>query len=306
MFGKKRKIEEQIMEALEKLLGQRGKLVSKLSAMEERDKSIRTDLEQVMENTENFTVHAEQNVETESALIQKMDAYSKDLDTVLEEYMQFKEMVIQHNEDITNLAEHNKHYTTPSKYLSEVPAVIRQSCESYEERLMELAETSRNMSVMALGAAIEAGRMGEDGKKFVAVSEDIRQMALEYEKSTIELKEEVTEAQEKVKELEDVIGRLISLLKDGNKGTNRLFKNSTELKKRVTNASMRDFTEDVTELRDKVVAVRNAEEEISKLGKRNQIQLNDIQEEIQKQSKEIHELQNHIFDMFDDAEKNIS
>lgn len=307
MFGKKRKIiEEKMKEVLAQIPGRRGKLESRLSSMEEREKSIHIDFEQVMENTEDLTIHAIHNVEEESKLLQKMDAYSKELKAAVEDYMQLKEMVMQHNEDVTNLVEHNKHYTTPSKYLTEVPATIRQTCQSYENRLEEMAESSRQMSVMAVNAAIEAGRMGDAGKQFVVVSESIRQKALDYEKTALDMKEELTDAQERIKELEDVIGRLISLMKDGNKGTNRLLKKSMELNKRVTNTTMRDFTEDVAEMRNQVVSVRNLEEEVSKLGERNQIQLNDIQEELQKQNKDITELESDLSHMFDEAEKNIS
>lgn len=306
MFGKKRKLEEQMKHTLEKLLERQGKCVSKFSAMEERDKSICTDLEQVMENTEAFTIHAQQNIELESDLLQHMDTYAKELNAALKDYEKLKEKVAQHNADVTELVEHNKHYTTPSKYLTEVPEVLRQKCQSYEKRLEGLTESSRNMSVMALSAAIEAGRMGEDGKKFVAISEELRQMALDYEKNTLKMQEELLESQEKVKELEDMINRLISLMKDGNKGTNHLLKKSLELEKSMTNTSMRDFTEDVARLRDKVVSARNVEEEISKLGKRNQIQLNDIQDEMKNQNTDIDELQSELTQMFEEAEENIS
>lgn len=307
MFGKKRKIiEEKIKEVLSQIPEQREKAESRIASMEEREKSIRVDLEQVLENTEDLTVHAIHNIEEEAKLLKNMDAYSKELKTALEDYEQLKESVIQHNKDVTNLVEHNKHYTTPSKYLTEVPGVIRQTCQSYESRLEKLAESSREISVMAVNAAIEAGRMGENSKKFVSVSESIRQEALDYEKTALEMKEELTEAQEKIKELEDVIVRLVSLMKDGNKGTNRLLKKSMDLNKRVTNSNMRDFTEDIAVFEDQFVSIRNLDEEISKLGERNQIQLNDIQEELQKQNKEMNELESDLSHMFDEAEKNIN
>lgn len=307
MFGRKRKIiEEKITEVLAQIPSQRGKMESRILSIQERENRIGIDLEQVLENTGDLIVHAINNVEEESKLLHKMDDHSKELKAALEDYTQLKEMVIQHNENVMNLVEYNKHYTTPSKYLTEVPANIRQNYQSYESRLEEMAESSREMSVMAITAAIEAGRMGDVGKQFVITSESIRQKSLDYEKTALEMKEELAEAQEKVKELEDVISRLVSLLKDGNKETNRLLKKSIELKKRVISSSMRDFTEDVTEMRNQVIAIRNLEEEVSKLGERNQIQLNDIQEELQKQHKDVSELESNISYMFDEAEKSIS
>lgn len=306
MFGsKKNKIEEQVKEVFSQLWKQKEAFESRLYTIEEGGKHMHTDVSQVMENTHTIADYAMQNVEEEAALIHQMDEFSKELNTAVDEYHQLMEMIKQHHEAVTNLVEENKHYTTPSKYLTEAPAKIRQDYQSYEERIDELAENGRQMSVMALNAAIEAGRMGASGKQFVAAAEEIRQTALGYEKTALEMKEELQKSQDRIKELEEVVFRLVALIKDGNKGTNRLLKKSMEIDKKIADCSVRDYTEDMAGMRDKVVAMRNLDEEIEKSSERNKIQLLDVQEEIQMQKSELRELESDLSHILDEAQKKV-
>lgn len=304
MFGsKKNKIQEQIKKAFAPIQEGRKEFEERVTSIEESEKQIYQDVCQVMENTNHLADYAMQNIEEESTLIYKIDDLSKDLKTVADEYSQIIEMVKENYEGVTNLVEENKHYTTPSKYLTEAPAKIRQEYQSYEDKVEEMAESARQMSVMAVNAAIEAGRMGVTGKPFVAVSEEIRQTALGYESTLLTMKEDIQEAKERINELEEVVLRLVSLIKDGNVGTTRLMKKSMELNKMAAESSMRDFSEDVMIIRDKVVAMRNLDEEIAKSSERNKIQLCDIQEEILTQKKVLREAESDLSYMFDEAQE---
>jgi methyl-accepting chemotaxis protein len=218
-----------------------------------------------------------------------------------DEYQQISQMIKEHGEAVTNLVEENKHYTTSSKYLSEAPVRLKQEYHSYETKAEVLAAGVRQMSVTALNAAVEAGRMGNAGKQFVEVAEEIRQSALYYEETALAMKDELQKSQERVQELEEYVLRLVSLIKDGNVNTTRLMKKSMELNKKVSNCSMRDFSEPMLTIRDKVVSMRNLDEEMAKLSERNKIQLGDIQEELQMQKQALDELENDLSYMLDEA-----
>lgn len=306
MFGSKRnKIEEKIKKAFAEITEHREAFETKVSSIEETGKHMHEDVCQVMDNTKNVADYAAQNIEEETVLLQYMDDFSKDFKTAMDEYSQIVRMVNENYEMVTNLVEENKHYTTPSKYLTEAPGRMKQDYHSYEVQIEELAADARQMSVKAFNAAIEAGRMGESGKKFVSVSEEIRQTALDYEKKALVIKEELQNSQEKVQELEEVVLRLVALIKDGNVGTTRLMKKSMELNKKAVNSSMRDFSEDVTAMRDKVVAMRNLDEEIAKSSERNKIQLSDIQEDMQTQKRDLRELESDLSYIVDDKQDKI-
>ena len=306
MFGnKKNKIEEQIRDVFSQITEQRETFEQGVTQIEEGEKRIFSDVCQVLENTNELANHAMLNIEEESALIHSIDDFSRDLRIAAEEYTQVTDLVRQEMEAITELVEANKHFTSPSKYLTEAPATLKQANESYKEQLDQMAEYGRQMGVMALNAAIEAGRMGEPAKQFVSVSEEIRQTAFVYEKAAVSMKEELIASQAKVSELEDTIHRLIGLLKDSNMGTARLLKKCQETNNVIKNASMRDFSDDMILMRDKVVAMRNLDEEVAKCAERNQIQLCDIQDEVQVQKQSVVELESDLSHLFDTAQEQL-
>lgn len=306
MFGnKKSKIEEQVKEVFSQVSEQRTVFETGVSQIEEGEKRIYADIYQVMENTNDLVNHAMLNIEEESTLIHSIDDFSRDLRVAVEEYGQLTQLVQQQMDAVTELVEENKHFTSPAKYLTEAPTVMKQSYESYEAQLDEMAEYGRQMGVMALNAAIEAGRIGESAKQFVAVSEEIRQTAMVYEKAASSMKEEIAASKAKIDELEEIIHRLVALTKDSNMGTTRLLKKCQETTSMVQNSSMRDFSDDMILIRDKVVGMRNMDEEVAKCGERNKIQLCDIQEEIQNQKTNLVELESDLSHLFDTAEEQL-
>ena len=305
MFGRKNKIKEQIKEAFVQIEQHRGDFQTRMSSADERGKQMQEDISQVMENTASMTAYAMQNVEEESVLLHTMDKFNGDFHTAMEEYQQIAGMVKENYEAVTNLVEENKHYTTPSKYLTEIPGKLRKEYQAYERKTEELAESARQMSVQAINAAVEAGRMGESGKKFVAASEELRQMALDYEKSVLVMKEDLEASQERVQELEEYVLRLVALIKDGNVGTTRLMKKYMTLHKAVEACSMGNFSDEVALMRDKVVSIRNLDEEMVKSSERNKIQLTDIQEELKTQKQELRELDSDLSYLFDDVVEQI-
>ncbi|MBR2046073.1 MAG: methyl-accepting chemotaxis protein [Agathobacter sp.] len=306
MFGsKKNKIEEQIKAAFAQISDQKEVFETRVTSMDAGIRQVGENVTQVVENTNDMADFAMQNIEEESALLHDIDEYSKELKLAVDSYQQLAEKLKEQNDAVINLVEENKHYTTPSKYLTEAPSMIRADYKSYEEKMDELADGGRQMSVMALNAAIEAGRMGDMGKQFVSASEEIRQTALGYEKDALAIKEELEKAQERIDELEEFVLRLVSLIKDGNVSTTRLMKKSMELNKMLDASPMRDFSEDMIAMRDKVVAMRNLDEEIGKAGERNKIQLSDIQEELENQKNDLRELESDVSYIIDEAQSKI-
>lgn len=306
MFGSKKiKIEEQIKEAFAQINEQKEVFETRVTSLDAGVRQMRENVSQVVENTNHLADYAMQNIEEESRLLYDMDEYSKELKTAVDSYMDITNRIKEQNDGIINLVEENKHYTTPSKYMTEAPAMIKADYQSYEKKMEEMAENGRRMSVMALNAAIEAGRMGTIGKQFVAASEEIRQTALGYERDALSIKEELQEAQTRINELEEVVHRLVSMIKEGNVATTRLMKKSMEINKMIRNSSMRDFSEDMILMRDKVVSMRNLDEEIGKAGERNKIQLSDIQEELENQKNELRELESDLTYIIDEAQRKI-
>ena len=301
MFGNKKSklIEEQNRAVMEQMAEKKEGFDADVAEMEETGKRIYTDICQVMENSNSLVDNAMLNIEEESKLIHTIDDFSRDLKQAVDEYEKLCQLVEKQYEATTALVEENKHYTSPAKYLTETPGNMRSESKNYIRQLEAMEEDGRRMGVLALNSAIEAGRMGEIGKQFVASSEEIRQYAIAYEKKAASMREELERSENRIEELEEIVGRLVSLMKENNMGTTRLLKKSQETKKAVDASSMRDFSDDMVIIRDKVVGMRNLDEEMAKCGERNKIQLSDIQEDVQSQKQQLAELESDISYMFD-------
>ena len=306
MFGsRKNKRDEQLKDIFDQIYQQRVVFETSVGQVENGRNRVYSDVCQVMTNTNQLVTHAMLNIEDASAMIQSIDAFSKDLIVALDEYGQLKNTVENQLQTAMALVEENKHFTSPAKYLSEATNSMKQSCQSYEQQLEEMTEYGKRMGVLALNAAIEAGRMGDSGKGFVLAAEEIRQTAVSYEKAAGAMKEEVLASREKIAELEETVAHLISLLKENNVGTAKLFKKCQETKNFMEKSQMRDFSEDLILIRDKAVNIRNLDEEIAKCGERNTIQLSDIQEDIQNQKQELAEMESDLLHLLDTAEEQL-
>ena len=303
MFGsKKNQFDLRVREVFSQVAEQREGFDIAVAQMEETGKRIQTDVNQVMENTNALGMHAMTNIEAETSLMHKMDEFSKELSGVVGEYGRLRELMEAHYETTMALVEENKHFTSPTKYLTEAPGAMKQSFQSYEKQLAQMEEYGNKMSVMALNTAIEAGRLGEEGKQFVASIEEIRQTAVAYEKAASHLQTELSESKNKVNELEETIRHLTALLKENNIGTTRLLKKGQELGKSLKESSMRDFSDDMLQMRDVLVGLRNMDEEIAKRGERNKIQLADIQEDVRQQKDSLAEVESDLSHILDIAE----
>lgn len=303
MFGSKRnKIESRIREVFDRIYQQRVTFETSLSQVEEGRERIYNDMEQVMTNTTQVVNNAMLNIEEESAMILTIDDFSRELKSSLDKYGNLQNEIVMQLKVAAALVEQNKHFTSPAKYLSEVPNSLKQSCESYEKQLDDMTEQGKRMGVLALNAAIEAGRLGEAGKSFVLAAEEIRQNAVNCEKAAIAMKEEVEASRDKIAELEETIQHLVTLMKDNNVGTAKLFKKCHETQTFMASSEIPDFSDDLIFLRDKVVNMRNLDEEIAKCGERNKIQISDIQEDMQNQKHEIAEMESDLLHLLDSLE----
>lgn len=268
MFGsKKNKQNEQLKDFFDHMSQQRLDFESSIDEALESRKRVCSDIGQLMKNTDELSVHAKLNIEEESAAIHGIDEFSKDWEQAFREYGQLEEKVQNQLQAAMALVESNKHFTSPAKHLSEVSKAI-----------------SKNMA---------------------AITDAMQQPEVSYEKAFAAVKDEAVAAQARIAELEETVAKLISLMKDNNVGTAKLLKKCQETEDFMEKSCMRDFSMDMVSIRDKVVNMRNLDEEIAKGLERNKIQLSDIQEDIQNQKKELAEMESDLSYLLDSAQEQV-
>jgi methyl-accepting chemotaxis protein len=307
MFGKKQSKEEldQIEQNFEQgnqllfeFYGQKEWVESGYDHIGKSRQQMESDIERIVEHISSASEVAKNGSERASTLSHDMDSLCEQMAQSEEAYRRTVGLIGEDAAECQNLVEENKHFTTPSKYLNELPGELRSTNEAYRGMIAAMGEQGRQMGVLALNAAIEAGRMGEQGRQFVTAAEEIRNYAKRYEESAKELMDKVAASEEKVAEMEEVIHHLIALLKEGNIGMAHLMKDVNSLKQHVDKNPPQEYSGELRKLREVVTEWKNGAEEIIKSEERSRIQMDDISEEVESQRKSEQEITGELQKLF--------
>ena len=266
-----------------------------VAELAESYRQVAADVAQLSENMNNAITLASGNAEIENGLGAIINDYR--------ERVQKKEMQQQASDEAyhrlldatTRLVDVNKHFTTPSKYISEFPSNYKAQNQSCRENLYQMEEFGKQMGVLSLQAAIEAGRLGEDGRQFVETAEDIRTYVANYDKVIAQTRLQLEQSDERLSELENQVHHLITLLKENNIATAKLMNLCQDAVNKSDALNHNSLMDDFIEIQNKMSTLRNADEEIVKSEERNRMQVDDLNEEFLAQQKN----QKEIFRMID-------
>lgn len=265
-------------------------------------RQMQTDAAQVQENIKSAAQLAEENTKVEAALIFGLNECRQQLETAEEN----QEKTLADIESVAaaaaQLVDENKHFTSPSKYLNELPAGIREQNQSYIKSLAQMGDYGKQIVVLSLNAAIEAGRMGDSGRQFVAAAEEIRIYASYYDRAVDELRAKMEQSEARIGELEEQIKHLVKLLKGNNVGTAKLMRSLEELSAAAKERRTDPVSGELSALKGQVTILKNADEEIIKSEERNRMQLEDMVEEFTSQQEGMKEL----FDRMDALHRHVS
>lgn len=308
MFGRNKLSQEEIEELQEKvklddalfdkLFEEKDSFEAGLDEIKESYRQVEAEVSQVCENCKTVSGLAEDNVKIEAELLHCVSELAEHLEQDEKMRTQLVDELNKVKEESARLVDENKHFTSPSKYLSELGANLRSQNRAYEVQLDQMAEYTRQMSVMSLNAAIEAGRMGESAQQFVTAAENIRTYSTNYDRATRELRSQIELSNHKIDEIEEQVKHIIRLLKENNVATAKLMKTCTDSVKDV--GKKKDFSsgQDVNYMKSQLTILRNADEEIIKSEERNRMQLEDMNLEFESQKKnqkEIYQLMEPVF-----------
>ena len=258
---------------------------------------------QVADNVSSTIESSKSNIDVEASLIHSLDEYGNAVSKTQADIEKLVEKVKEQNEEALKLVDNNKHFTSPSKYLSELPSTFREANQKYSGYLGKMSEYCKQMGVLALNSAIEAGRLGDSGKVFVNSCEVIRTYATNYENEIALMKEEISASNEKIAYLEEQVRHLVGLLKENNVATAKLMKQCGETSDFAGELKLGIDFDSITELKTHVIDLKNAEEEILKSGERNRMQLEDMFSEIETQQKNQEEILKSVLPILNTKEE---
>ena len=195
--------------------------------------------------------------------------------------------------DVAQLSENMNNAITLASGNAEIENGLGAIINDYRERVQkkEFAAASQQKAC----AAIEAGRLGEDGRQFVETAEDIRTYAANYDKVIAQTRLQLEQSDERLSELENQVHHLITLLKENNIATAKLMNLCQDAVNKSDALNHNSLMDDFIEIQNKMSTLRNADEEIVKSEERNRMQVDDLNEEFLAQQKN----QKEIFRMID-------
>lgn len=204
--------------------------------------------------------YTEEQRQKNGAIQEEIQRISGGLEQSEECYWNIVEELKHQQEEMLESVEQNKHFTAPAEFLSKVPGELQEELKGISSTMEQLEEMGKQMGVLSLNAAIEAGRMGESGKEFVTAAEDVRNLAGKYQQITAAFGENIEKLNSKLEETQAQVAHLNSLLKDNNVRMGRSTKEFAECLYRMEHSDIQNFAPEVKKLLESFTGTADGEE----------------------------------------------
>ena len=292
MFGGRKKALKEELQKVKEHLQKSDEIVADLaeqkqrvegcySEMAESAGQLEAEFEQISSNTDTTLEYVSQNADMEKILEQKIMELQQSVTDMTEKSKKTSEQLNDQKEQWRQLLDAQKQYEAPVGYLNGFSSSMREQNKEYLDKMEQMMALGKDMGVLALTAAIEAGRMGETGRNFVETAQKIRDQSSEYERIAVSVKNKLEADESRIQKLEEQVGILTGILKENNILETEMMKHFEETKETAAEAFDDGVSAELAEMKEQVTGLWNAEQEILKVQKRNQIQLGDMKEEYQ-------------------------
>lgn len=312
MFGNKKRMSSEEIKAMKEqvekdivfyhqMADAKAQIDANISEIDDSRRQVEQEIAQVNDNVSYAASHMQDNISTEASMIFELENLAREMKLMNQDNDFLRNLVAKNYEQTAALVDANKHFTSPSKSLQELPGELKLQNKSYKQQMDFMAEYSKQMGVLALNAAIEAGRMGESGMQFVDAAEQIRNYVSNYNNCIEAVRNQIEESEAKLAQAEETIKRLISLLKENNVATGKLLKNCGDVQKAADKVFYGEYPDRVEAVRGELIGVKNSDEELLKTEERNRMQIADMEAEFEAQLKNEDELLRTIEPFFEKA-----
>lgn len=180
------------------------------------------DIDQVKEQLSQFAKFSESSDTAASDIHSEIIKMNNTVESFDANHSVFIGQMKQQNEKLMEVLEENKKISAPADCISEIPASLQSQYDDIRETLEEMRDFSKSMSVLSLNAAIEAGRLGESGSRFITAAEEVRNFAEKYDEAARTLSEQLNRSMEHVQELEKQTEQLKQSVREHSMAMGRL------------------------------------------------------------------------------------
>lgn len=240
MFGKARKqaakeqeqmlikikVQEQELDGLKKQVtgltqafcsieGNNNKALALLEELETERASLNGSWDKVVEYVKEIYEGELEQEEEEKRLLEEFHTLNEKNKDASKQYEELLSEIKGQEKEFAELAGQNKNIMEPTQVLSQSVTELESEVSRMEEQLGEMEELGHQMGVFSLNAAIEAGRLGESGRQFVAAAEEVRSCAGKYQEESKGMAAQLAQMKDKLAKTQEQVEYLMGILTDG-------------------------------------------------------------------------------------------
>lgn len=234
----------------------------RLDTLKESQEKMDQQLTRVIDAVNCAADYTEEQRQKNSRIQEEVQRISNGLEKSEDCYWKIVGELKQQKEDMLETVEKNKHFTAPAEFLSKVPTELQEELKNITVHLEALDDMGKQMGVLSLNAAIEAGRMGESGREFVAAAEEVRGLAGQYQQMTASFQKAIANINEKLEETQTQVSHLNGMLKDNNVRMQKSAKEFTDSVYRMEHSDIQNFSPKVKRLEEEITGTTTEEEEL--------------------------------------------
>lgn len=153
----------------------------KISEMERQQRGLERQLKQVLSAVGAVSSESEKQGERNQKLLQQVEEIAG----------RQEKLRTEQRESWSEAGQEDKEPIDLMKVIAPITAELSHGMEEMRNMLDDVVELGKQMGVISLNAAVEAGRMGEGGKKFVEAAEEVRELSGKYQQATSTLAQQM-------------------------------------------------------------------------------------------------------------------
>jgi len=198
-------------------------------------------------------------------------------------------------EQLDAILEQNDRMAVPVEMLHEIQGGLAEDAQNARTELTQMQEYAKQMTVSTLNCAIEAGRMGEAGKKFVEASEDVRLLSGSYERATVQAMRLLDAMEERIRSLTGQLDILAKACKDSDASVSRLSRGIAEQDGICSRGTERHYLEEISAMSEYLNEISQKHDTFDALAHETLADIENIGESFMNEQEARKELE-HIFD----------